>query len=66
MTPYDHHPGADWRTPLRFVVCLPVRLDDGTWFGVPMYQLPVEDAEDIKRAERIAVERYRKKIARVA
>ena len=60
--PYDHAPGADWRSPLRLVVCLPVRLDDGTWFGVPMFQAALDDAGLIERAKEIARTRYRKRV----
>lgn len=62
---YDHHPGADWRSGTRIVAVVPVRDDDGCWLGVPVAWTCIEAHPELYReAERIAVKRYRRKIAR--
>jgi hypothetical protein len=50
--------------PLRTYLVIPVRTDDGCWFGVPMMYGVTADPELYAEAERIAVSRYKRKIAR--
>lgn len=50
--------------PLRVYAVVPVRDDNGCWFPVPMFSGLVADPDLVHRAERIAVERYGRKIAR--
>lgn len=52
--------------PLRTYLVVPVRTDDGCWFGVPMFYGVHADPALMAEAERIAVSRYRQKIARAA
>jgi hypothetical protein len=48
--------------PLRTYLVVPVRTDDGVWFGVPMFYGVTADVELIREAEQIARTRYRQKI----
>jgi hypothetical protein len=50
--------------PLRTYVVIPVRTDDGCWVIVPMFYGVTADPELYREAERIAVSRYKHKIAR--
>jgi hypothetical protein len=50
--------------PLRTYLVIPVRDDDGAWFGVPMFYGVTADPALYAEAERIAVSRYKRKIAR--
>lgn len=49
--------------PLRTYLVVPVRTDDGVWFGVPMFYGVTANLELIREAERVAVTRYRQKIS---
>lgn len=51
---------------LRVYLTVPVRDDQGCWFPVPMYSRLIGDPELVRAAERVAVERYGRKIARAA
>lgn len=44
--------------PLRTYLVVPVRGDDGGWFGVPMFYGVTGDPELVREAEEIAIERY--------
>lgn len=48
--------------PLRTYLVVPVRTDDGCWFGVPLMYGVTADPEMYREAEKIAVTRYRQKI----
>lgn len=48
--------------PLRTYLVVPVRTDDGCWFGVPLMYGVVACPELYAEAEKIAVARYRQKI----
>lgn len=50
--------------PLRVYLTVPVRDDKGCWFPVPMFSRVLDGLELQHAAERVAVERYGRKIAR--
>jgi hypothetical protein len=57
----DHHYVEN---PLRAYLVVPVRDDEGAWFGVPMFYGELPDLDLCRDAERVAVDRYRKRISR--
>jgi hypothetical protein len=63
--PYTDDNAADWRSGTRVVAVVPVRDDEGCWLGVPVaWTCLDEHPELVREAEKIAVKRYRRKIAR--
>lgn len=48
---------------LRTYLVVPVRTDDGCWFGVPLFYGVTADPELLREAEQVARSRYRQKIS---